>query len=270
MATATGAGGSGGGDDYLARLPNYCESAPVRDGGEEEGEEIERAVRGPTFGIRSERARRPGVKEVVIYNEEFQSFLQPEREMDPDLATFANTLGLVVRDKISPTVPRWTKANVPPAKETEIRAAIRDKYDIRVDGDATGRKKAIVDAAIIRDAKTRLRDWRHTLRSWFDIDCKGSVQVARSLKPKTVKLDTEWETLIERYTSEEFKVIKSFTLNMFLLFYYTIYYLRVRLFILQAMSAKNKANRAKKKTTSRQGTIGFLTHRMKNVSFMFI
>ena len=44
------------------------------------------------------------MKEVVIYNEEFQSFLQPEREMDLDLATFANTLGLVVRDKISPTV----------------------------------------------------------------------------------------------------------------------------------------------------------------------
>ena len=219
MAAATRAGGSGGGDDFLASLPNYCQSAPVRDGVEEEDEHIEPAVRGPTVGIRSERARRPGVKEVVVYNEDFQSFLQPEREMDPDLATFANTLGLVVRDKISPTVPRWTNANVGPAKEAEIRAAIRDKYDIRVDGDATGKKKAIVDAAIIRDAKTRLRDWRHTLRSWFDIDCKSSVQVARSLKPRTVKLDTEWETLIQRYTSDEFKVIKSFMLNMCVPFY---------------------------------------------------
>ena len=90
------------------------------------------------------------------------------------------------------------------------------------------------------------------------------------MKPRTVKLDTEWETLIHRYTSDEFKVIKSFTLNMCLLFYYTIFYLRVRLLILQAIQAKNKTNRAKKKMKSRQGTIGFLTHRMKNVSFMFI
>ena len=71
MATATGAGGSGGGDDYLSRLPNYCKSAPVRDGVEEEDEDIEPAVRRPTLRIRSERARYPGMKEVVIYNEEF-------------------------------------------------------------------------------------------------------------------------------------------------------------------------------------------------------
>ena len=143
MAAATGAGGSGGRDDFLARLPNYCPSAPVHDGVEEEDEHIEPTVRGPTVGIRSERARRPGVKEVVVYNEEFQSFLQPEREMDQDLATFANTLGLVVRDKISPTVPRWTNANVGPAKEAEIRAAIRDKYDIRVVVMQPGRRRRL-------------------------------------------------------------------------------------------------------------------------------
>ena len=136
------------------------------------------------------------------------------KAIDDHRSDYVNMIGMCVRDIVPPYIDRWAAVN--PADVARVVPTVRELFDIEVVDDELpdlDRFHAEIDLAIIRDAKTRFRDWKSDMREHFE-DHGGfeNPETANSAIPSTVKSPDAWARVVDRFCTLEFQVYSLFIL----------------------------------------------------------